>query len=111
MKSKLLILLCIIFTQAFGQTPPASYEFITKQKLYNFSDTILLQLSKDTRFQHAAVMLSFINNYKKALQVWDWEHHYKTELNHDDSLYFQQFKPRNAKDFIVERAGKYKLSS
>ena len=138
MKSNLLILLCIIFTQAFGQTLPkenydrikksdslyydiikkadslfiASPGFALKQR-YNFSETILSELSKDTtkdrKYQRAAKMLSFINDYKNTLAVWDSGVDKANKLRPGDSLSFLQFKPKNAKDFIVERARKEQI--
>lgn len=139
MKSILTILICTIFIQlAFGQVPAKEYYahirnadslyytmssraqkelgYVSENK-YDFSENILLQLKNNTTqenvggpAQHAAWLLSYINDYKNTLSVWDRGEDIANKLRSEDSMYFiQQCKPVNAKEFIIERAKKEQI--
>lgn len=59
---------------------------------------------KDRKYQSAARDLSAMGDYKNTLVVWDSGETKPAKLYPQDSVYYLQFKPRNAKDYIIERA-------
>tara|TARA_R110000868_G_scaffold27909_3_gene105220 strand:+ start:238 stop:1389 length:1152 start_codon:yes stop_codon:yes gene_type:complete len=84
----------------------------TKKEIFKFKEDINNQLEKDTlpwRFQSAAVDYSISGNYIKALQTWDMQGAKKITLSVNDSLYFDKFKPTNAKDYIINRSKKERV--
>ena len=84
----------------------------TKKEIYKFKEDISNKLEKDTvpwRFQSAAVDYSISGAYIKALQTWDMQGAKKIALSVNDSLYFEKFKPTNAKDYIINRSKKERV--
>lgn len=83
-----------------------------KKEIYKFSEDIKNKMEKDTvpwRFQSAAVDFSISGNYLKALQAWDMQGAEKPSLSEKDSLYFNQFQAKNAKDYIINRSQKERV--
>jgi hypothetical protein len=75
---------------------------------YKFIEDINAKL-KDTvpwKYQLAATNLATIGDYKKALEMWI--NREEVFLNFQ-SLNFMQFKPKDAKDYIINRAKKERL--
>jgi len=84
----------------------------TKKEIYKFSEDISTKLEKDTvpwRFQSAAVDYSISGNYKKALQAYDMQGAERQSISTKDSLYFDNFKPTNVKDYIINRSKKERV--
>jgi len=79
---------------------------------YKFIEDINTKVEIDTvpwKYQLAATNLATIGNYKKALEMWDKQGGSVPELSKKDSLNFMQFKPKDAKDYIINRAKKERL--
>lgn len=73
----------------------------SQNNFYLFSDTILTRYSKDNDNQHAAALLSFIGDHKRAIEMFD-----KTKVS-GSSFYPKKpstFRPLSAIDFIEEKA-------
>jgi len=83
-----------------------------KDEAYKFSEDIENKLEKDTvpwKGQIAATEYSISGNYKKALQTWDKSMTSIPYTTSQDSSYFKQFKPNDAKEYIINRSKKEKL--
>lgn len=79
---------------------------------YKFIEDINAKVERDTvpwKYQLAATNLATIGDYKKALEMWDKQGGSVPELSKKDSLNFMQFKPKDAKDYIINRAKKERL--
>ncbi|CAN1536455.1 hypothetical protein MCETHM1_01584 [Flavobacteriaceae bacterium] len=79
---------------------------------YKFSGDIETYMEKDTvpwRFQYGATYYSINGNYKKALQTWDKTMSKVPSITTQDSLYFNQFQPQDAKEYILYRSKNEKL--
>lgn len=84
---------------------------ITKE-IYKFSEDIETYMEKDTvpwRFQYGATYYSISGNYKKALQTWDKTMSTIPSITVQDSSYFKEFKPQDAKEYILNRSKNEKL--
>lgn len=74
---------------------------------YRFSIDVANLIEKDTvpwRFQMGANEYSFIGNYRKTREAWDKNGVRVASLTKEDSLYFVEFSPVNARDYIIERS-------
>ena len=74
---------------------------------YRFSIDVANLIEKDTvpwRFQMGANEYSFIGNYRKTRETWDKNGVRVASLTKEDSLYFVEFSPVNARDYIIERS-------
>lgn len=81
----------------------------TKKEIYKFSNDIKTQIEKDTvpwKYQMGAWDYSFSGYYQKALECWDISFGGVPKISLNDSLYFNTFKPYNAKEYILNRSGK-----
>lgn len=80
---------------------------------YKFSEDIESYMEKDTvpwRFQYGATYYSISGNYKKALQTWDKAIGTKVKtITAKDSVYFKEFKPKDAKEYILNRSKNEKV--
>lgn len=82
------------------------------KEVYKFSEDIETYMEKDTvpwRFQYGAVYYSINGNYKKALQTWDKTMSKVQSMKVQDISYFKEFKPQDAKEYILNRSEKEKL--
>lgn len=105
MKKLLLFLLFSLF-----------YFFIYAQdkanNIYKFSSHIEAQFQADTtpwKYQIFATNYSISAYYLKALKTWDLMPKRNPKLTKEDTLYFQNFKPFAAKDYIIESAKKEQI--
>lgn len=75
---------------------------------YKFSRQILDDLNKDStrlsRYQQASTDFSFIGNYPSALLYASYGVKKTDPLSNEDSLYFKQLKPVDAKTYILGRS-------
>lgn len=79
---------------------------------YKFSEEIETYMEKDTvpwRFQYGATYYSTSGNYKKGLQTWDKTMSKVLSITAQDSSYFKEFKPKDAKNYILNRSKIEKL--
>jgi hypothetical protein len=79
---------------------------------YKFSSDIETYMEKDTvpwRFQYGATYYSISGNYKKALQTWDKTMSKVPSITAQDSSYFKEFKPQDAKEYILNCSKNEKL--
>lgn len=79
----------------------------SEKEVYKFSYDIETAIEKDTvpwKYQTGAAEYSFIGNYRKTLETWDRGGVGIPKLSKEDSLYFYNFTPINAKDYIIERS-------
>lgn len=84
---------------------------ITKET-YKFSEDIETKMEKDTvpwKTQVGATEYSISGNYKKALQTWDKMGATVPFITAQDSSYFKEFKPQDAKEYILNRSKNEKL--
>lgn len=84
---------------------------MTKEN-YKFSKEIETYMDKDTvpwRFQYGATYYSISGNYRKALQTWDKTMSKVPSITAQDSSYFKEFKPQDAKEYILNRSKNEKL--
>jgi len=78
---------------------------------YQFSQAIAQTVQAATPTQRtaaaeqAAVASSFIGDYRAALQYVDRNAPAMPTISKADSLYFLRFRPRNAREYILARAG------
>jgi hypothetical protein len=82
------------------------------KETYKFSEDIETKMEKDTvpwRFQYGATYYSISGNYKKALQTWDKTMSKIPSITAQDSSYFKEFKPQDAKQYILNRSKNEKL--
>lgn len=103
MKSKLFILALLLCRISFGQVQP-----------YLFSaqiDSLLKADSTPWKFQTAAWNYSYIGNYKKALEIKDkqFPNAKASEPTPDQTSYFKQFKPQDAREVILKEAAKTRI--
>ena len=68
--------------------------------IYKFSDTILANSSN----YEAAQFLSYIGEYQKALECMDKHDPRTYVIGGKDSLYFHNFYPLNAVDYIIKKS-------
>jgi hypothetical protein len=84
-----------------------------QKNYYQFSDSILARLAKDTAIganQYAATDLSYINDYKDVLTVWNRNEVFSDILSPKDSLeFFSRYKPMEARKYILQRAAKSRI--
>lgn len=83
-----------------------------KNETYRFSKDIASDIEKDTlswKHQIGATNYSISGYYKKALETWDKNGARIVKATKEDSLYFNSFKPQNAKDYIINRSKKEKI--
>lgn len=83
----------------------------TKQ-VYKFSEDIEAKMKKDTvpwKTQVGATDYSISGNYKKALETWDKIGSEIPSISAQDSAYFKEFNPHNAKEYILNRSKKEKI--
>jgi len=74
---------------------------------YRFSIDVENSIEKDTvpwKFQIGANEYSFVGNYQKTRETWDKNGVGIASLTKEDSLYFIEFSPVNARDYIIERS-------
>ncbi|KQB37739.1 hypothetical protein [Flavobacterium aquidurense] len=79
----------------------------TKKEIYQFSQDIEHKIEKDTvkwKYQTGATAYSISGYYKKALETWDKNGARIPAITKEDSLYFKNFHPENAVDYIVSRS-------
>jgi hypothetical protein len=92
-----MICFCFLSTAAsFAQKPT-----------YEFSDTILANLKRETpiyKYQYAAFRLSYINEYKQTLSVWDSILDPEAKADHGDSLIVKSYRAVDARQYILEKA-------
>lgn len=84
----------------------------TKEEKYKFSEDIEAKMKKDTvpwKTQVGATEYSISGNYKKALQTWDKMGAEVPSITAQDSYYFKEFKPQDAKEYILNRSKSEKL--
>jgi len=82
------------------------------KEVYKFSEDIETKMEKDTvpwKTQIGATDYAISGNYKKALQTWDKIGAKVPSISAQDSLYFNEFKPQDAKEYILNRSKKEKL--
>ncbi|NHN26571.1 hypothetical protein FIA58_012865 [Flavobacterium jejuense] len=79
---------------------------VAKEK-YQFSKDINAAIEKDTlawKYQLGAVEYATSGYYREALTTWDKNGGGFKKLSAKDSLYFKNFKPKSAKEYIIERS-------
>ncbi len=79
---------------------------VTKE-VYKFSEDIETKIKKDTvpwKDQLAAAEYSISGNYIKGLQAWDKMGVKVPSVSAQDSSYFKEFKPQEAKEYILNRS-------
>lgn len=84
----------------------------TVKEIYKFSEDIEIKMEKDTvpwKTQVGATEYSISGNYKKALQTWDKTISEIPSITAQDSSYFNEFKPQDAKEYILNRSKNEKL--
>lgn len=105
---KIIHITLFVFLLSFIQT-----EAQQKKENYKFSEDIEAKLKSDTvpwKGQLAATNYSISGNYKKALQAWDNSIGARVQtLTAADSSYFKQFKPQDAKKYILDRSKRERL--
>jgi uncharacterized iron-regulated protein len=82
------------------------------KEIYKFSNDIETKMQKDTvpwKTQVGATDYSINGNYKKALQTWDKMGAEVPSITAQDSSYFNEFKPQDAKEYILNRSNNEKL--
>lgn len=79
-----------------------------KQNDYYFSTQILNSVTKDNH-QVASWQLSFIGDYKKALQYADSSAREFPDIARKDSVYFKIFSPVAANGYMAEHAAKEQI--
>jgi len=98
MKKIKLLCFAFLFVNAVAQP---------EKEVYKFSTDIENTIENDTvpwKYQIGANEYSFIGNYKKARETWDKNGVGIPEITAEDSLYFNEFSPVNAKEYIIERS-------
>lgn len=83
-----------------------------KKQFYRFSEDIAATIEKDTtpwKYQMGATHFSIAGFYSEALAQWDKNGGPIHKLTADDSLYFDSFRPVDAKDYIIDRSKNEKL--
>ncbi len=91
----------------FTHLPDSSFQNDTQANSYLLSSEIKDSLDrfKGIEPQQLAVFnYSFIGEYKKSLSIWDALMGKTPKILVADSIYFRQFKPINAKKYIIEQA-------
>ena len=82
------------------------------KKVYKFSEDIEAKMEKDTvpwKTQVGATDYAISGNYKKALETWDKTGSEIPSISAQDSAYFKEFKPQDAKEYILNRSKKEKI--
>ncbi len=81
----------------------------SNKEIYKFSNDIISIIDKDTvpwKYQTGATEFSFSGFYKNSLETWDKVSGGRQDITSQDSLYFNSFKPINAKKYILNRSKK-----
>lgn len=84
----------------------------TNTEVYQFSKDIDANIQKDTlawKYQMGATHYSISEYYKKALETWDKNGSAIRKISKEDSLYFNSFKQKDAKDYILNRSKDEKI--
>jgi len=79
---------------------------------YRFSIDVENTMEKDTvpwKYQMGANEFSFIGNYQKTRETWDKNGVGIPKITEEDSLFFVEFTPINARDYIIERSKKEQI--
>ncbi|KIC00182.1 hypothetical protein OA93_00790 [Flavobacterium sp. KMS] len=100
MKQKTTIFLFLICSAANLFSQP-------KKETYHFKEDINTSIEKDTvawKYQSGAVSYSMSGYYQEALEAWDKNGATIPKITKEDSLYFKSFKPKNAKEYIINRS-------
>lgn len=98
LKTAIFLLIISSVTNLFSQA---------KNETYRFTEDINLSIEKDTvawKYQLGATSYSMSGHYKEALETWDKNGATIPKITKEDSLYFKTFKPKNAKEYILNRS-------
>lgn len=79
----------------------------TNAEVYQFSKDIDAKIQEDTlawKYQMGATYYSISEYYKEALETWDKNGSAVRKISKEDSLYFNSFKQKKAKDYIINRS-------
>lgn len=82
------------------------------KEVYQFSKDIEAKIQKDTlawRFQMGATEYSISEYYTKALETWDKNGGGIKKISKEDSLYFNSFQKKDAKEYIINRSKDEKI--
>ncbi|WDO14383.1 hypothetical protein MH928_06725 [Flavobacterium sp. WW92] len=82
------------------------------KETYLFSKDIEAKIQKDTlpwRYQMGATDYSISEYYTKALETWDRNGGTIKKISKEDSLYFNSFQKKNAKEYIINRSKDEKI--
>lgn len=99
--SSLIFILSLLFLQ--NTDPPRAYVFSDQIEENYTSDTT------SSAFYNSSWEYSFIGEYQKALWAFDQVFTGYATLTDDQQNHFQSFQPINARDYILQRAGKEKI--
>lgn len=93
----------LLINTMYGQDDTYKHTYSIEQELKQENSTY--------RFQMAANYYSFINEYKKTLQVIDrqFEDDEEQKLSGDQETFLKDYKPSEATKVIVEQAKKHKI--
>jgi len=83
-----------------------------KKETYQFSKDIETKIEKDTlswKYQLGATDYSISEYFKKALETWDKKGSGIRKITKEDSLYFNSFKKKDAKKYILNRSKSEKI--
>jgi hypothetical protein len=104
MKQKLNIIILLFFATKISAQ--------TKKETYQFSKDIETKIEKDTlswKYQLGATDYSISEYYKKAIETWDKNGSGIRKITKEDSLYFNSFKKKDAKEYIINRSKNEKI--
>lgn len=82
------------------------------KEVYQFSKDIEAKIQKDTlawKFQMGATEYSISEYYTKALETWDKNGGGIKKVSKEDSLYFNSFQKKDAKEYIINRSKDEKI--
>jgi hypothetical protein len=107
----LVVGLCLLISWPFAATGQPTLEAV-RMPTYQFSHAIAQTVQAATTpvqrtaaTEQAAVASSFIGDYRAALQYVDRNAPAMPTISGADSLYFLGFRPQNAREYILARAG------
>ena len=105
LRSYILLLIALWFSALLAsaqEVPPASSPYL-------FSDSIRQAVERDSLYSVAAYASSFIGDHPRALIYQSkFDQPYAT-ISPADSLYFTQFRPVDAKEYILQEAGNERI--
>ena len=106
---------CFSFAYPLATASQPTIE-IVRTPNYQFSQAIAQTVQAATTpaqrtaaTEQAAVACSFIGDYRAALQCADRNASVTPTISRADSLYFLRFRPQNARDYILARAGREQI--